>query len=182
MQVAGLQQLLLDARLDAFAEQRAVGQHQRGAAAVLQQVHDQHEEEVGGFAGAEGGGEVVLDAVFFHAAEGRVGDDDVDAVARAVVAQRAGEGVVVADVGRHVQPVQDHVGGAQQVRQRLLLDAVDALLEQLLVLDRLHLLLAHVFDGAGEEAAGAAGGVEDLSRPAAGSTISTMNWVTGRGV
>ena len=36
------------------------------------------------------------------------------------------------------------------------------LLEQLLVFHRLHLLPAHVLDGAGEEAAGAAGGVEDF--------------------
>ena len=74
----------------------------------------------------------------------------------------------MADVGRHVDAVQDHVGGAQQVRQRLLLDAVDALLEQLLVLGRLDVLLAHVLDGAGEEAAGAAGGVEDLLAQAGG--------------
>ena len=68
----------------------------------------------------------------------------------------------MADVGRHVDAVQDHVGGAQEVRQRFLLDAEDALLEQLFVLDGLHVVLAHVFDGAGEEAAGAAGGVEDF--------------------
>ena len=80
---------------------------------------------------------------------------------RAVVAQRAGQRVVVADVGGHIDAVQDHVGGAQHVRQRLLLDAVDALLQELLVVRRFHLLLADVFDGAGEEAAGAAGGVED---------------------
>jgi hypothetical protein len=69
----------------------------------------------------------------------------------------------VADVGRHVDAVQDHVGGAQQVRQRLLLDAVDAgCCKRALVVDGLDLLLAHVFDGAGEEAAGAAGRVDDL--------------------
>ncbi len=53
------EQFFLDAGLDAFAEQRAVGQDDGGAAAVLQQVHDQHQEQVGGFRGAEGGGEVV---------------------------------------------------------------------------------------------------------------------------
>jgi hypothetical protein len=50
----------------------------------------------------------------------------------------------------------------KQVRQRLLFDAVDALLQAPLVVDGPDLLLAHVFDGAGEEAAGAAGGVENL--------------------
>ena len=43
-------------------------------------------------------------------------------------------------------------------------------------------LLAQVLDGADEEAAGAAGGVEDGFRRGAGFTCSTMNCVTARGV
>jgi hypothetical protein len=61
-----------------------------------------------------------------------------------------------------------------------LLDAVDAGLQRCFVVDGFDLLLAHVFDGAGEEAAGAAGGVEHFS-PSLGLTMSTMNWVTGAG-
>ena len=80
VEVALLQQVFLDAGLDAFAEERAVGQHDCGAAAGLEQPHDEDEEQVGGLAGAELGGEVGLDAVLLHAAEGRVGDDDVHAV------------------------------------------------------------------------------------------------------
>ncbi len=57
------------------------------------------------------------------------------------------------------------------MRQRLLLDAVDAALQELLVFDRPDVLLAHVFDGAGEEAAGAAGGVEDLLAQSGGDRI-----------
>src|SRR6185369_15694687 len=112
-------------RLDTFAEQRAIGQDDGSTATILKQVHDQHQEQVGSFTGTEVGREVVFDTVFFHATEGRVGDDDIDPVTRAVVAQRARQGVVVADVSRYVDAVQNHVGGAQQVRQRLLLDAVD---------------------------------------------------------
>ena len=82
VQVALGQQLFLDAALDTFAEQKAIGQHHSGAAAVLEKVHDQHQEQVGGFAGTEGGGEVGFDAVFFHAAERRVGNDAVDPLAR----------------------------------------------------------------------------------------------------
>ena len=71
---------------------------------------------------------------------------------------------------------------AEQVRQRLLLDAADRLVcSGLLVVGRLHVLLADVLDGAGEEAAGAAGGSSTFS-PSCGSTMSTMNWVTARGV
>ena len=132
----------LIAGLDALAEQRAVGQHDRCPAAVLQQFHDEHEEEVGGLAGAELGGEVALDPVLLHPTERGVGEDDVDLVRLAVVAQGPGEGVVVADVARHLDAVDHHVGHAQQVRQRLLLHAVDALLQQFEFVGRLHLLSA----------------------------------------
>ena len=53
VQVALLQQVLLEPRLDAFAEQRAVGQHDGGAAARLEQADDQRQEQVGGLAGLE---------------------------------------------------------------------------------------------------------------------------------
>ena len=175
-----VEQRFLDAGLDAFAEEGAVGQHEAGAAAGLEELHEEHEEEVGGLAGAELGGEVGLDAVLLHAAEGRVGDDDVDALLRAPVAQGAGQGVVVADVGGHVDAVQEQVGHAQHVRQVLLLDAGEAVLDGALVGLGLG-LLAQVLDGAGEEAAGAAGGVED-GLAEAGIDLSTMNWVTARGV
>ncbi len=129
MKVALGEQLLLDAGLDAFAEESAIGQDQPGPAAGLEELHDEHEEQVGGLAGAEIGREVRLDAVLLHAAEGRVGDDDVHALLRSLVAQGAGEGVVVADVGGHVDAVQHHVGHAEQVRQVLLLDAGEAVLD-----------------------------------------------------
>ena len=76
------------------------------------------------------------------------------------VAQRAGERVVVADVGGHVDAVQKEIGHAQDVRQVLLLDAGEAVLDGLLVGLGLG-LLAQVLDGADEEAAGAAGRVEN---------------------
>ena len=71
-----------------------------------------------------------------------------------------GQGVVVADEAGVLDAVQQHVGDAEHVRQLLLLDGAQGLLHALLVLDRLHVALAHVADGAGEKAAGAAGGVE----------------------
>jgi hypothetical protein len=51
---------------------------------------------------------------------------------------------------------------------------------RLFVFGVLH-LLAQVLDGADQEAAGAGGRVEHLS-PSCGLTMSTMNWVTARGV
>ena len=97
VQVALLQQFLLDARLDAFAEQRAVGQHDGAAATLAQEMDNEHEEKVGGFLGAIGGGKILLGAVLFHAAERRVGHDDVHAVVGGVTGVGPGKRVVVAD-------------------------------------------------------------------------------------
>jgi hypothetical protein len=96
----------LDAGLYAFPEEGAVGQHKSGAAAGFENLHQEYEEEGGGFAGAELGGEIGLDAVLLHAAEGRVCDNDIHALPRPPVTQRAGECVVVADVGGHINSVQ----------------------------------------------------------------------------
>ena len=71
-----------------------------------------------------------------------------------------GQRVVVADEAGVLNAVQQHVGDAEHVRELLLLDGAQGLLHALLVLDLFHVALAHVADGAGEKAAGAAGGVE----------------------
>ncbi len=160
VQIALGEQGFLDAGFDAFAEERAIRQHESGAAAGLEDLHEEHEEEVGGLAGAELGGVVGLDAVLLHATERRVGDDAVHALLRAPVAQGTGEGVVVADVGGDVDAVQEEIGHAQDVREVLLLDAGEAVLNFPLVGLGLR-LFAQVLDGADEEAAGAAGGIED---------------------
>ena len=132
VQVTLGEQRFLDAGLNAFTEERAVGQHQPGAAARLEDLHEQHEKEVGGLAGAELGGKVGLDAVLLHAAEGRVGDDDIHALLGRPVAQRAGQRVVVAHIGGDVDAVQQQIGHAEDVRQVLLLDAREAFLDKAL--------------------------------------------------
>ena len=71
----------------------------RAASVVFEQVHDQCHEEVGGFAGLVFAGEVALDAIFFHAAKGWVGKDEVDAVFGAVVLERAAQGVYAEEMG-----------------------------------------------------------------------------------
>ena len=68
--------------------------------------------------------------------------------------------VVVAHEARVLDAVQQHVGDAEHVRQLLLLDRAQAGLHGRLVLGPLDVALAHVADGAGQEAAGAAGRVE----------------------
>jgi hypothetical protein len=56
--------------------------------------------------------------------------------------------------------VQQHVGDAEHVRKLLLLDGMQRLLHGFARPRALHVALAHVANGAGEEAAGAAGGIE----------------------
>jgi hypothetical protein len=154
MKIALGEEGLLDAGLYAFAEEGAVGQHESGAATGLEDLHEQDEEEVGGLAGAELGGVIRFDAVLLHAAEGRVGDDDVHALPWTPVPQGSGEGVVVTDVGRDVDAVEHEVGHAEHVRQVLLLDAGEAVLNGAFV-GLGPGLLTKVLNGADEESAGA---------------------------
>ena len=94
----------------------------------FQAVHGKGDKEVGGFAAAQFGGEVVLDEVLLAAAVGRVHEDDVVAVGVAVVAHVLFERVAVADA-RAVDVVQDEVGDGEQMRQRFFFDAVEALVQ-----------------------------------------------------
>lgn len=82
VQVALGQQLFLDRRFDPFAEQRAVRKNDRPAPAVLKQREYQHQKQVSGFSRAELLRKIGFDAVLFHAAERRIGDDDIDAILR----------------------------------------------------------------------------------------------------
>ena len=66
------------------------------------------------------------------------------------------------DLAGHFDAMQDHIGGGQQVRQRLFLHAEDAGLQYALVLGSFHIAAALVLDRAGKEATGAAGRVHDL--------------------
>ena len=123
------QQFALQCGLGALAEEKAVGQnHGCLAGVVFQKVHDQRHEEVGGLAGLVLAREVVLDTVLLHAAKGRVGDDKVHSISGAIILERAAQGVVMTDVGGHVDAVQHHVGHGQHVRQGFLLNAVDRFL------------------------------------------------------
>src|SRR6185312_11016788 len=117
VEVALAEEFFLDASLDALPEEGAVWQNNPRPAAGLQHAHDEDEKEIGGLAGAELTGEVGFDAVLLHAAERRVGDDDVDVFLRLPVGKRARQGIVVADIGGDVDAVQHQVGHAQYVRQ-----------------------------------------------------------------
>ena len=160
VQVALFQQVFLEPGFHAFAKQRAVGQDDGGAAAGFQQADKQRQKQVGGFLGAEVGRKVGFDAVFFLSAKRRIGEDDVHPVGLAVADIRPRQGVVVAHEAGVFNAVQQHVGDAEHVRELLLLHGAQAGLHGLFVFDLFHIAVAHVADGAGEKAAGAAGRVE----------------------
>jgi hypothetical protein len=77
VQVAFRQKLLLQARFHPLAKQGAIGQHHASAAVRLEQADEQDQKQIGGFAGAELSREVVLNPVFFHPTERRIGEDHV---------------------------------------------------------------------------------------------------------
>ena len=88
------------------------------------------------------------------ATKGRVGEHHVDPVVRAVVAQRAHQGVVVPHLAGHLDAVQHQVGDAQHVGHLLLFHAADAVLQHRFLLGVLH-LSAQVLDRTDQKAAGA---------------------------
>ena len=122
MEVELLEQFFLDAGADAVAEQRAVGHDDGGAArlagAAPELAHDELKEEQRGLGGLLVVGEVAEDAALFLAAEGRVGQDDVDAVLVADLRELESEGVAGIDAAaRRARAAAGSSG--EQIGQRL---------------------------------------------------------------
>ena len=161
VEVALGEEFFLDAGLDAFAEERAVGEDDGGAPAGSQQPHDERQEKIGGLAGLELLREIALNTVLLAPAEGWIGEDDVHPVGLDIADVGPGEGVVVADEGGIVDAVEQHVGDAEHVRKLLLFGCAQALLHLLLVVRAFHIALAYMTEGASKEDAGAARRVEE---------------------
>ena len=83
------------------------------------------QEEQRGFGGLFVFGEIALDALLLLAAEGRIGEDHVHAVALADVGELEAERVAGINL-RRVEAVQQQVHLAEQIRQRLGLAAEEA--------------------------------------------------------
>ncbi len=117
------------------------------------------QEEQRGLGGLFVFGEIALDAFLLLAAERRIGEDHIHPVALADVGELEAQGVAGVNL-RRVEPVQQQVHLAEQIRQRLGFAA-----EQRAFLQ--HAPVGHGFDLLGqvvvrldEETARAAGGVE----------------------
>ena len=133
MQVAIFQQFFFEAGFHAFAKEKAVGQDHSSTPLVFEQVNNERHKQVCGFAGTEGGREVVFDAIFFHATKGRVGDDDVDAVFVGIVPQRPAQRVVMLNIGGGVNAMQNHVGDAEHMRQGFFVNAINGGLQDFFI-------------------------------------------------
>ena len=161
MKVALFEEAFFDAGFDAFTKERAIGEYDSAVSARFEKVDDEGEKEIGGFFGLEDGGEIGFDAGFFHAAEGRVGQDVVNTVAVAIGSVGlAGEGVVVVDQ-RHFHIVKDEIGHAEQMGQRLFFDAANGVVEAFEVVGIFDVASADVLQGADEKTACTAGGIKN---------------------
>ena len=85
---------------------------------LAQLPHDELQEQQRGFGGLLVFGEIALDAFLLLAAEGRVGEDHIHAVALADVGELEAQGVAGVNL-RRVEAVQQQVHLAEQIRQRL---------------------------------------------------------------
>ena len=130
------------------------------AAAGLEDFDEVLEEEERGLAGADG--EVLLHFLALFAAEGRVGDDDVEAILFLHVGEVLGEGVRVNDIGR-LDAVQDHIHDRDHVGEGLLFLPVESALLQGAVLGggALGVLGAEEIEGFAKEAGRTDGGIAD---------------------
>ena len=100
-----------------------------------------------------------MDSLLLFPAERRIGEDDVDTILVAYLAEREAQAVARVDLWV-LEPVKEEVHLAEEIRERLWLAAVDApVLKRFPIFDRLALLL-EVAEGLDEEAAGAARRVE----------------------
>ena len=129
MQVEALQKVGLDPRGDAVAEQGAVGDDDGGPAptAALEPSHDDLEKQERRLRRSPVVGKVVEDPCLFLAAEGRIGEDDVDPPVLADLGQAMPQRVARVDA-RRMEAVQKQVQLGEQVGQGLCLLAEDAAL------------------------------------------------------
>ena len=155
VEIEVVEEALLEGALDGVvAKEEAIGEDDGGAAAGLEAVEDEGDEEVGGLGAGEVLGEVGFDGGGLGAAVGGIHEDDIELVVCLVVQELLlGEGVAVEDVGG-VDIVEKEVGDAEAMGELFLFDAEDGVIDGGL----LGCVLGggHGLEPAGDEAAGAA--------------------------
>jgi len=161
VEVALLEKPFFQPGLHTFPEERPIGKDESCPSGGLQQVNQKKEKEVRRLFCPVGGREVRFNAILFDPAEGWIGDYDIHPVPRAVGLQGTGEGVVMVDLRRYLDPVEEHIGHAEKVGHRLLLDAMNRFLKGFPVFHRLYIPVPDMLNGAGEKAPCPAGRIQD---------------------
>ena len=130
VQVALAQQQLLELGLEAVAEHKAIRQYHGGAAIFFQQFFDdQRHEHVGGFPGFKIAGKIGTDAILLIAAERRIGNQAIDFFVGTPIVPSPTQGVATFNLAGYFNTMQQHIGGTQQMRQLLFLNAANQFLD-----------------------------------------------------
>ena len=117
------------------------GQYHRRATVFRQYFHNQLQEQIRRFAGLHLCWKVLLNTIFFRATKRRVGNNDIQLFIPG--GKRFVQGVVVTNLYRYFNAVQQHIGGRQQVRKLFFLNTVDLLLQRLMIGDALHVFVLY---------------------------------------
>ena len=128
--------------------------------APTQSPHDELQKKQRGFGGLFVFGKIALDAALFLAAEGRIGKNEVHAVALANVGQFEAQGIAGINL-RGVQTVEQEVHLTEQIGQRFRLAAKEGLVLQNLAVGHGFDLAGQVVVGLNQEPARAAGRVQN---------------------
>ncbi|SDW21205.1 hypothetical protein SAMN05421882_100538 [Nitrosomonas communis] len=161
VQVERFQQFLFECGFYPFTKQKAIRQHHgRPTGVVLEQVHDQRHEQIGRFTCLVFAWKVVLDAIFFHAAEWGIGDNDIDPIPATVILERPTESIIMPNARGYIDAVQHHVGHRQHVWQRFLFHPIDSRLQGSQIVSVVNLLL-EMLNGTGKKTAGTTGRIEN---------------------
>src|SRR5438105_927551 len=113
--------MLLDACAHTICKQHTVGHDDPASSSVFELTNHELEEEPCSLGGLLVGRKVGLNALLFLATKGRVGEDDLDALALGDLGDRPRERVASSDVG-FADFVENEVHHPEQVGQWLLLD------------------------------------------------------------
>ena len=132
VQIKLANELFLDVYLRIVQTEQETIRHDNSSSAVfLQTVQDHRHEQIGSLRACQIIGEEALNGLVLMSAIGRVHQDDVELIRVRIVQQIMLQRVHVIDV-RNLNVMQQHIGYAEQIRERLFLDSVNAVIKLLL--------------------------------------------------
>src|SRR5215469_2211619 len=109
VQVAFSEQCFLNASLDTLSEERAIRQNKPSSPSRLQQLHKEHQEQVGCLTRAKLSWKIRFDSILLHATEGRVGDDNIDPFAGRPIPKRTSQSVVMSNIAGNIDSMKEKI-------------------------------------------------------------------------